>query len=165
MYRTLIAYIEMVQYSEGSPFNYEGSSPRMSVAHFFPRGTNFLLRVAGHVPSLPTRDDCFSAMKAAHEDARKTLWDKPKDLWTFRMERVGENEGGRSQVIPENGTSISSRRNLALINCRNSFICLLFLHGLVNYVIPYQHCNLCQRSLGVESYSTSSVREMCKFVT
>jgi hypothetical protein len=47
-------------------------------------------------------DDCFSAMKAAHEDARKTLWDKPKDLWTFRMERVGENEGGRSQVIPEN---------------------------------------------------------------
>jgi hypothetical protein len=41
-------------------------------------------------------------MKAAHEDARKTLWDKPKDLWTFRMERVGENEGGRSQVIPEN---------------------------------------------------------------
>jgi hypothetical protein len=34
--RTLTVYMEMVQYSEGSPFNSVGSSPRMSVAHFFP---------------------------------------------------------------------------------------------------------------------------------
>jgi hypothetical protein len=50
MDRTLIAYIEMVQYSEASPFD-SGSS---LVVHFLCRGTSFLLRVAGHVPSPPT---------------------------------------------------------------------------------------------------------------
>jgi hypothetical protein len=42
-------------------------------------------------------DDCFSAMKTAHEDARKTLWDKLPQI--FGLSEWGELEKMKAEAL------------------------------------------------------------------